>query len=45
MYYVGSEFTGGSICLGSGIVCSKYSVLGFGINGRGFIKKWLIIEK
>lgn len=39
MYYVGSEFTGGSICLGSGIVCSKYSVLGFGTYGRGFIKK------
>lgn len=45
MYYVGSEFTGGSICLESGIVCSEYSVLGFVINWRGFIKRWLIIEK
>lgn len=46
MYYVGSEITVRRHCLESGIVCSKYSVLRFGINiGRGFIKKWLIIGK
>lgn len=39
MYYVGYEITGGSICLESGIVCSKYSVQGFGTYGSGFIKK------
>lgn len=39
MYYFGSEFTVRRYSLGSGTVCSKYSVLGSGTYGRGFIKK------